>query len=103
MKLRRFEILLPLYYNDGRLIERGKFLATNRELLNKFEALTTDSVEVSGTWKYRGTFYRDRLIRLTVDAPNPKEATRFRIYKKMLKLRFEQKDIWITAHDVEVI
>jgi hypothetical protein len=51
MKLRRFEILLPLYYNDGRLIEIEKFMATNRELLNKFEALTTDSVEVSGTWK----------------------------------------------------
>jgi hypothetical protein len=104
MKLRRFEILLPLYYNDGRLVEMEKFMATNRELLNRFEALTTDSVEVSGTWKYRGTFYRDRLVRLTVDAPKPKEASRFfRAYKKVLKSRFEQVDIWITAHDVDVI
>ena len=31
MKLKRFEILLPLNYNDGRLIEREKFLATHRE------------------------------------------------------------------------
>ncbi len=49
MKLRRFEILLPLNYKDGRLIEIEKFMATNRELLDEFEALTTDSVEVSGT------------------------------------------------------
>jgi hypothetical protein len=44
MKLRRFEILLPLYYSGGRLIEKEKFMATNRELLNKFEVLTTDWV-----------------------------------------------------------
>ena len=104
MKLRRFEILLPLNYNDGRLIESGKFMDTNRELLDEFEALTTDSVEVEGTWRYRGTFYRDRLVRVTVDAPNRNEASAFfRAYKEILKARFEQKDIWITAHDVDVI
>jgi hypothetical protein len=49
-------------------------MATNRELLDKYEA-STDSVEVEGTWRYRGRFYR--LVRITVDAPNPKKASAF--------------------------
>lgn len=104
MKLKRFEILLPLNYNDGRPIERTKFMLTNRELLEKFGGLTTDSVEISGTWKYGSAFYQDRLVRLTIDSDNPEEAVAFlREYKEVLRTRFEQVDIWITAHDVELI
>jgi len=104
MKLKRFEILLPLNYNDGRVIERIKFMVTNRELLEKFGGLTTDSVEISGTWKYGSAFLHDRLVRLTIDSQNPDEdVVFFREYKETLKSRFEQLDIWITAHDVEVI
>jgi hypothetical protein len=44
------------------------------------------------------------LIRITVDSPEPEEAKAFlRQYKEVLKGRFEQLDIWITAHDVELI
>ena len=104
MTLRRIEILLPLNYNDGRAVERPKFMVTNRELLDRFGALTTDSVEIQGSWKYGAALYHDRLIRLTIDAHSPEEAVLFfREYKETLKARFEQLDIWITAHDVEVI
>jgi hypothetical protein len=104
MKLKRFEILLPLNYNDGRTIEPEKFLETNHELLEQFGALTTDTVEVHGSWKYRGTVFHDRLIRLTIDSSTPAKTPRFlRRYKEILKARFEQIDIWITAHDVELI
>ncbi|MBI4657229.1 MAG: hypothetical protein HY735_00005 [Verrucomicrobia bacterium] len=44
----RFEILLPLYYNDGREIEREKFVATDDELVSLFGATSTDTVEVRG-------------------------------------------------------
>jgi hypothetical protein len=53
---------------------------------------------------YGGTLYEDLLVRVTVDSSQPDEAKGFlRQYKKVLKARFEQVDIWITAHDVEVI
>ena len=45
MILKRFEILLPLNYNDGRLIEREKFLLTQRELVRKFGATTVDTAQ----------------------------------------------------------
>ncbi len=30
--MRRFEILLPLYYNDGHRIEEGKFTRTDEDI-----------------------------------------------------------------------
>ncbi len=64
MKLKRFAILLPLNHNDGRPIERKWFHITHHELVEEFGATTVDSVQAWGTWKYRGTLYRDRLIRV---------------------------------------
>jgi hypothetical protein len=104
MNLKRFEILLPLNYNDGRPIEREKFLLTHRELVRQFGATTADTTRASGTWIYRGTLYEDLLIRVTIDSSDPEEARTFiRQYKEVLKARFEQLDIWITAHDVDLI
>jgi|GEM_PF-3444015 len=40
----RFEILLPLFYNDGRPIEPEKFLATDDEIVQAFGATSTDQV-----------------------------------------------------------
>lgn len=104
MKLKRFEILLPLNYNDGTPIEPGKFLVTHHEILEKFGATTIDSIQALGTWVYRGTRYRDRLIRIRVDSSEARDAIAYvRTYKETLKTRFRQIDIWITAHDIEVI
>ena len=104
MKLRRYEILLPLTYNDGTAIEKEKFAQTNSELLDEFGATTTDSVVASGHWLYKGVIYKDQLLRYRVDTKNVKKANSFfKKYKKVLKERFQQIDIWITAHDLEVI
>ena len=40
----RFEILLPLFYNDGRQIEPEKFTATDDDLVNLFGATSTDLI-----------------------------------------------------------
>lgn len=49
----RFEILLPLFSNDGQPIERRKFLETDDELVRSFGATSTDTVVVRGQWLYR--------------------------------------------------
>lgn len=77
MNLKRFEILLPLNYNDGRIIEREKFALTHRELIRRFGATTVDTTRPSGTWVYRGTAYQDLLMRITVDSSEPEEAKAF--------------------------
>src|SRR5438477_497574 len=100
----RFEILLPLFYNDGRAIEREKFLETDDELVRQFGATSTDTVVVGGRWVYQGTLYHDQLIRVRVDVEdNPQNWEHMRQMKTSLKTRFEQTDIWITAHRIDII
>ena len=100
----RFEILLPLYYNDGSRIEEEKFVETDEELLAQFDATSTDSVIVRGRWIYQSTLYEDKLIRIRIDATDiPLSWEFFKQYKETLKNRFQQEDIWITAHKITVI
>jgi hypothetical protein len=100
----RFEILLPLFYNDGRPIEPDKFLATDDELVRGFGATSTDTVVVRGQWLYQSTRYSDQLIRVRIDAPDvPENWDTMRLIKENLKSRFEQLEIWITAHRVDVV
>ena len=100
----RFEILLPLFYNDGRPIEPEQFLATDDELVGLFSATSTDTVAVRGQWKYQSTKYSDQLIRVRVDVEdNPENRDAMRRVKETLKKRFDQIDIWITAHQIEII
>jgi hypothetical protein len=100
----RFEILLPLYYNDGRPIEREKFVETDDELVRQFGAVSTDSVTVRGLWRYQSTLYHDQLLRARVDVDDCAENLQaMRDLKETWKARFEQLDIWITAHRIEVV
>ena len=45
----RVEILLPLSYNDGKPIEKSKFVNTERELAQHFGGCTT-LIPVEGLW-----------------------------------------------------
>lgn len=100
----RFELLLPLYYNDGRPIEEEKFLVTDEELIERFDATSTDTVTVSGRWLYKGTLYADKLVRIRVDTEDDEGVRQFILqFKETLKARFEQFDIYITAQQIEVL
>lgn len=100
----RFEILLPLFYNDGRPIEREKFVQTDDELVHLFGATSTDTVPVRGRWLYQSTIYQDQLIRIRLDLEDkPDNWQAIRAVKETLKSRFEQIDIWITAHRIEIV
>jgi hypothetical protein len=101
--MKRFEILLPLNYNDGSEIEQEKLDQTAEELDERFGATTQDTVQVLGTWKYGGTRYEDKLVRIRIDTNDPTATNAFRVYKQTWKNRFQQIDIWITAHEIEII
>ena len=102
-RTKRFEILLPLNYNDGRLIEPEKFDLTADELCDRFGGVTQDTVRITGTWKYGGTRYRDDLIRIRIDTTDPGASAFLHAQKETWKARFQQIDIWITASEIEII
>ena len=101
-RTKRFEILLPLNYNDGSQIEAEKFDQTADELCDRFGGMTEDTVQITGTWKYGGTRYRDRLLRMRLDTTDPKAGEFFKHAKETWKERFQQIDIWITSHEIEI-
>lgn len=100
----RFEILLPLFHNDGRPVERDKFLETDDEIVQLFGAASTDTVVVRGRWLYQSTVYQDQLIRVRIDVEDSAENWQsIRSLKAVLKARFDQIDIWITAHRIDIV
>jgi hypothetical protein len=100
----RFEILLPLFYNDGQSIEPERFRVTDDGLVGHFGAASTDQVTVRGQWKYQTNVYSDQLIRIRVDVDDTSDNWEtIRAIKETLKVRFDQLDIWITAHRIDIV
>lgn len=101
---RRFEILLPLRFNDGTSVPDQLLADTLRELEQKFGAVSCESQPIRGQWTYQGQSYRDDLVRLFVDVPDLPEHRQFFIeFKERMKARFQQLDIWVTTHPLEIL
>ena len=98
----RFEILLPLFYNDGR--SNGK--SSSRPMTNwsNFSLQPAPILSWFAAWLYQSTVYQDQLIRVRIDVEDTPESWQtVRSFKETLKTRFDQVDIWITAHRIEVV
>jgi hypothetical protein len=101
---RRFEILLPLQFNDGRAVPESLLWQTLEELESRFGAVSWDSQVVHGLWEHEGTVYRDNNTRLVLDVEDSQENRAFfTTLKETLKKRFGQVDIWITSYIVDVV
>lgn len=101
---RRFEILLPLRFNDGQPVPQDLIGETLVELELRFGAVSSETQTIQGLWRHQGQSYRDDLTRVFVDVPDTSESlVFFRNFKETLKLRFRQIDIWMTTYPVAVI
>jgi hypothetical protein len=102
--LRRYEILLPSQFNDGRPIPPESIADTLQELERAFGAVSCETQSVQGLWRHEGELYRDSLARVFVDVEDTAQNRQFFVqFKERLKDRFQQKDIWLTTYPIEVI
>ena len=102
--LRRFEILLPLRFNDGQPVPDELVGETLLELRQRFGAVSAETQVIRGHWQYQGEVFRDELVRVFVDVADTEEQRAFFVaYKEQLKARFRQLDIWMTTYPIEVI
>ena len=101
---RRYEILLPTRLNNGQPIPDEALGETLSALRGRFGAVSWDSQPVRGRWDHAGSTYEDDSVRVLMDVPDT-EANRefFRAFKEKLKERFEQIDIWMTHHPIEIV
>jgi hypothetical protein len=101
---RRFEVLLPLRFNDGQPVPDELVADTLLELRQRFGAVSAETQVIRGHWQHEGQLFRDDLMRVFVDAPDAAESRQFFVeLKERLKARFHQIDVWITSYPVEVL
>ena len=104
---RRYEILLPAKYNDGREVMHvcmECFPQTLMKVSDQFGAFSYNPHSILGVWSADGTQYHDELFRLTVDVENTTENQQFiEQLKRELIQQFEQLEIYIVAYPIEVL
>ena len=104
--MRKYEIYLPLKYNDGKEIEAEKIKRIREELIDAFGGITVSSPSspYQGTWKYGGVEYIDDIIKIEIIASGDKVTKKFlEDFKERLKESLQQVDILITTHGIQVI
>jgi hypothetical protein len=104
MRKRRYEILLPIRFNDGRPVSGELLEQTREELMTHFRAVQIQPHTVLGLWLYEGTRYEDELRRFTVDVEDNAESQEFfATFKQKLLERFEQIEIYIVSYPVDIL
>jgi len=102
-KWRRFELLLPLRFNDGRDVPSDWLAEAVLEIVDHFGAVSHETQKVEGHWRHGGVIYRDDLVKLVVDAPDSSAhrdwMTRF---KGRWMLKLEPLELWMISYRIEV-
>jgi hypothetical protein len=102
-KWRRFEVLFPERFNDGRAVPRSWLGEAIFEIANYFGAVSHETQKIKGIWRHQGTTYREKLTRIVVDLPDiPKNRLWMKQYKKKWKARLQQIELWMVSYSIKV-
>ena len=100
---RRFEVLLPLQFNDGREVPPEWLADAVLEVADHFGAASYETQKVEGHWRHGGVVYRDNLVRVVVDVPDSAKNRRWmKEFKGRWKARLEQLELWMVSYRSEV-
>jgi hypothetical protein len=104
--MKKYEIYLPLKYNDGSTIEARKITRIREELADVFGARTVSSqaAPYQGAWNHRGMDFIEDIIKIEVIArADRKTQLFFKKFKERLKRLLKQIDVLIIAQDIQTI
>ncbi len=88
---RRYEVLLPLQFNDGRAVPSEWLAEAVLEIVDHFGAASYETQKVEGHRRQGLVVYRDDLARIVIDVPDlAKNRPWIKHFKKRWKDRFEQ-------------
>jgi hypothetical protein len=102
-KWRRFEVLLPLQFNDGSEVPEEWLAEAVFEIVDHFGAVSYETQKVEGHWRQAGVVYRDNLVKLVVDVRDT-SANRLwmKKFKDRWKVRLRQLELWLVSYSIDV-
>ena len=102
-KWRRFEVLLPLQFNDGREVPSELLADAVLEIVRHFGAASYETQKVEGHRRHGGIVYRDDLVKLVVDVPDSSKNRQWmKKFKERWKKRLDQLELWVVSYSIEV-
>src|SRR5215213_7283895 len=100
---RRFEVLLPLQFNDGRDVPAEWLADAVLEVVEQFGAASYETQRVEGHWRHGGTLYRDNLVRLVIDVPDsPTNRRWMTAFKQRWKVKLKQLELWMVSYLITI-
>src|SRR5437016_2692458 len=100
---RRFEVMVPLQFNDGRAVPSDWFGKATREVAVQFGGASFETQKILGYWYHEGRWYSDSSARIVVDLPDTtKNRNWMREFKARLKDQLQQLEIWMVSYRIEV-
>ena len=100
---RRYEVLLPVRFNDGRDVPEEVLGEALNEIVEQFNAVSFYKEAVEGRWRHEETVYRDDLALLVVDIPDTAKNRKWmKAYKARWKQRLEQLEIWMVSYPIDI-
>lgn len=104
MRKKRYEMLLPLKFNDGAAVDPELIEQTREELIAQFGAIAIQPGVIHGVWVHQGNRYEDELLHLVTDVEDSPENHQFFVtFKVVLLERFQQIEIYIASYPIELI
>src|SRR5262245_51788660 len=95
-KWRRYEVMLPRQFNNGRDVPLEWLSQAVLEIGDHFGAVSYEKQVIEGQWQQAGQVYRDNLARIVVDVPDKnKNRAWMKAFKKRWKAKLEQLEIWM--------
>lgn len=101
---RRYDIYLPLTFNDGRVIPQALFVAVEQRLLARFGGLTSQQrrFPLRGIWQGNTRIYLDHVIITVLDFRRAGSGRLIARLKQSLLREFEQVEILLTESPLRV-
>ena len=100
---RRYEVLLPVRFNDGRDVPEVLLGEALNEIVEQFNAVSFYKEAVEGRWRHEETVYRDDLALLVVDIPDTAKNRKWmKAYKARWKQRLEQLELWMVSYPIDI-
>jgi|SRR6516165_5645411 hypothetical protein len=102
-RLRRFEVLLPVRFNDGSEVPEDWLGEAFNEMVDHFGAASFEKQSVEGRWHGEGLLFRDELSRLAVDVPDTvKNRKWMKQFKERWMKRLGQFQLWMVSYRIDL-